>query len=86
MDQKSRHGYILLRTPDFYAGHISGAQRLPNGNTLICDGPHGIFFEVTQEKKIVWKYTNMFPNLIDNHVFTIHRYAPDYPGLENLFE
>ncbi len=78
--------YTAENPPDFYAGHISGAQRLPNGNTLICDGPHGIFFEVTHEKKIVWKYTNMFPNLIDNHVFTIHRYAPDYPGLENLFE
>jgi hypothetical protein len=37
-----------------------GAQRLPNGNTIICSyaakGPIKVF-EVTLEKKIVWKYT-----------------------------
>jgi len=43
---------------DFYSQNISGAQRLSNGNTLICDGPNGIFFEVTSDKEIVWKYVN----------------------------
>ena len=32
---------------DFYSMHISGAQRQPNGNTLICSGTYGILFEVT---------------------------------------
>jgi hypothetical protein len=41
---------------DFYAMNISGAQRLPNGNTLICEGSSGHFFEVTSDKKIVWEY------------------------------
>jgi len=71
---------------DFRASHISGCQRLPNGNTLICNGPHGIFFEVTLNKEIVWEYVNQLPNLIDNHVFKICRYAPDYPGLSGLFD
>ena len=42
----------------FYASEISGAQRLPNGNTLICDGIHGILFEVTSAGETVWKYIN----------------------------
>ncbi len=34
---------------------ISGANRLPNGNTLICEGDFG-FWEVTPEGQVVWKY------------------------------
>jgi hypothetical protein len=72
---------------DFYSMRISGSQRLPNGNTLICNGVNGIFFEVTPEKEIVWQYFNPYPTPIPglNRVFKIHRYAPDYPGLDNLF-
>jgi len=43
---------------DFYSMHISGAQRLPNGNTLICAGEQGLLFEVTPENELVWKYVN----------------------------
>ena len=42
--------------PRFYSSNISGAQRLPNGNTLITEGPNGRLFEVTKEGKIVWEY------------------------------
>lgn len=45
---------------DFYSFFISGAERLPNGNTLVCSGASGEFFEVTPEKKLVWKYQNPF--------------------------
>ena len=41
---------------DFYGDHISGAQRLPNGNTLICNGPSGEIFEVTPAGSVVWRY------------------------------
>lgn len=41
-----------------YSWAISGAQKLPNGNTLICDGIHGIFLEVTYSGQTVWKYIN----------------------------
>lgn len=42
----------------FYSSNISGAGRLPNGNTLICDGVRGTFFEVTQDKEKLWEYIN----------------------------
>ena len=50
--------YTAATPSDFFSGVISGAQRLPNGNTLICDGVHGTFFEVTPAGKTVWKYIN----------------------------
>jgi hypothetical protein len=39
-----------------YSAAISGVYRLPNGNTMICDGTHGTFYEVTQAGSVVWKY------------------------------
>jgi formylglycine-generating enzyme required for sulfatase activity len=42
----------------FFSGEISGAQRLPNGDTLICAGVNGTLFEVTSAGEIVWKYVN----------------------------
>jgi Arylsulfotransferase (ASST) len=42
--------------PRFYGSNISGAQRLPNGNTLITEGPSGRLFEVTNDGTIVWEY------------------------------
>jgi hypothetical protein len=78
--------YTADNPTDFYAINLASAQRLPNGNTLICDGPHGYFFEITPVKELVWEYLNQEPNLVDNHVFKIHRYAPDYPGLSQLFQ
>jgi hypothetical protein len=68
---------------DFYSSGISGAQRLPNGNTLICNGQSGIFFEVTSEKEIVWGYLNPFPGQ-GARVFKIRRYGRDFPGLLDL--
>jgi len=44
----------------FTSSFISGAQRLPNGNTLICSGADGRLFEVTSENEIVWEYVNGF--------------------------
>lgn len=40
----------------FYSAFISGAQRLPNGNTLICSGAGGRVFEVTANGETVWNY------------------------------
>lgn len=50
--------YTAPKKSDFYAFFISGANRLPNGNTFICSGPNGTIFEVTPEGKTVWKYVN----------------------------
>ncbi len=50
--------YAAPKRADFYAQFISGADRLPNGNTFICSGPNGTIFEVTPGQQIVWKYVN----------------------------
>ncbi len=44
--------------PNFFSTNISGAQRLPNGTTLITEGAPGRVFEVTAEGAIVWEYMN----------------------------
>lgn len=44
----------------FYSSLISNAQRLPNGNTLICEGLKGRIFEVTIDGEIVWEYLSPF--------------------------
>jgi hypothetical protein len=76
--------YTAETVTDLYSDGISGAQRLPNGNTLVCSGEDGWFFEVTEEKEIVWEYLNSFPNARNNNVFKIRRYGRDFPGLLDL--
>jgi hypothetical protein len=82
--QESTWKYTADQPTDFFAINLGGAQRLPNGNTLICNGPAGRFFEVTSEKEIVWQFENQIPDPVDHHVFKIERYTPDYPGLHLL--
>ena len=73
---------------NFFASNISGAQRLDNGNTLICDGPSGKIFEVTLEKQVVWSYTSPFysktPNKSINEIFRAEIYDDSYSGIEAL--
>jgi hypothetical protein len=52
--------YSAPTKKDFFSWFISGAQRLPNGNTLINSGAVGIVFEVTPEYETVWKFANPF--------------------------
>ena len=77
----------------FYSYHISGAERQPNGNTLICEGAPGRIFEVTPGKEIVWEYINPFMAAsgfgvggslsgLANSVFRAHRYGHDHPALQ----
>lgn len=58
-------------SPTFFATNISGAQRLPNGNTLITEGPSGRLFEVTTDAKIVWEY--IYPAQTNNQVYRSYR-------------
>mgnify|MGYP006271439395 CR=1 FL=1 len=89
--------YEAKNRTDFYSSEISGASRLPNGNTLICAGVIGHLFEVTPAGEMVWQYVDPvvrgailaqgeLPEKDDrghllNAVFKVERYAPDYPGL-----
>ena len=63
-------GYELT---GFYSGHISGLQRLPNGNTLVCSGEPGHFFEITptvsndrteklfgRNSDVAWEFVNPY--------------------------
>ena len=48
--------YIGNPPTSFYASFISGAQRLPDGNTVICNGATGHMFEVTPDGTTIWQY------------------------------
>lgn len=70
----------------FFSPHISGAQRLESGNTLVCEGQWGRIFEVTREGEIVWEYVSPFlgPDRNgdpSNEVFRGYRYAADSPQI-----
>ena len=44
----------------FYSHYQGGAQRLPNGNTLIADTTWGRILEVTRDHEIVWEYVSPY--------------------------
>ena len=84
--------YMAENPEDFFSPNLSGAHRLPNGNTLICKGAGGEFFEVTPEGEIVWLYINPVnaygpmnqgDEPENNNVFRVHRYLPDFPGFDS---
>jgi len=54
----------------FISWFISGCQRLPSGNTLICEGLWGRLFEVTPEQEIVWEYVSPFYVEHDHPAYT----------------
>ncbi len=86
--------YFNINNPsDFFSANISGADRLPNGNTLICEGRGGHFFEVDSIGNIVWDYVNPISGTgplnqmqqpVANDVFRTQRYALNYPGFDNV--
>ena len=79
--------YTATPREDFFSGYISGAQRLPNGNTLICEGGKAHLFEVTPEGEIVWDFR--YPWHEEGGLGSIYRclrYSPEYvqPLLERI--
>ena len=88
--------YSAAEKDDFYSPFISGVQRLPNGNTLICSGAQGWVFEVTPDGDVVWDWKNPYgarPGEEDedmrefpNALFRATRYASDHPGLVAMRE
>lgn len=65
--------------------HIAGAERLLNGNTLICEGESGRVFEVTKDCEICWEWNSPFvydfKGIPAVMLFRAHRYATDGPEL-----
>jgi hypothetical protein len=78
--------YTTPRRTDFFAEIMSGAQRLPNGNTLICDGVHAILVEVTPENQFVWNYCSPVASVpwtrAPNGLFRAPRYELNFAGLQ----
>jgi hypothetical protein len=70
--------YAANPKESFYSPYISGAQRLPNGNTLICEGSEARLFEVTPDGDVVWEFRNPFDDGGRGNVYRCLRYAPDY--------
>lgn len=62
---------------NFFSPYISGAQRLGNGNTLICEGNFGRLFEVTSKGELVWEFVNPY--------FHIPTDAPNSPSSNSVF-
>jgi len=75
------------------ANHISGAQRVGNGNTIVTDGEMARIREVTNDGEVVWDwawggspcqkpYTDMPSyNTAGYCLFRTYRYPSTYPGL-----
>jgi len=64
----------------FYSDYVSSSQRLPNGNTLICEGSVGRLFEVTAKGETVWEYISPYyqPKENFNMVYRAYRVPYDY--------
>ncbi|MDG1898208.1 MAG: aryl-sulfate sulfotransferase [Fuerstiella sp.] len=84
-----------FKDPDnLFSQRVSGAQRLPNGNTLICSGETGHVFEVARNGTVVWDFHNELGATTQKRqtkggattslggvaMFRATRYAPDYPA------
>lgn len=74
----------------FYSIIVSSSQRLANGNTLICSGYTGKFFEIDSKKEIVWEYINPVSDYIltdgvtptNNSVFRAIYYSDSFSGFK----
>lgn len=62
---------------NLHASRVSGAVRLPNGNTMITEGDFGIW-EVTKEGEVVWKFN------ADGFFWRAYHYNKDAPEILSL--
>ena len=62
--------WVYDKGAQFHSTYTSSAQRLWNGNTLICESEGGRIFEVTPEREIVWEHVAKTPRA--------YRYPYDY--------
>lgn len=44
--------------PGFFSFYVAGAERLPNGNTLVCSGLQNLLMEVTPAGQVIWGYND----------------------------
>ncbi len=71
--------YVADPKEAFFSAAISGAQHLPNGNTLICEGGRARLFEVIPDGEIVWEFINPYRHENGRPViYRCLRYSPEY--------
>ncbi len=68
----------------FYSPFISSAQRLPNGNTMICEGNKNRIFEVNKDREIVWEYVSPYGIDTKNMPLTYRAYRVPYDYVPQL--
>ena len=73
----------------FFLPHMGGAQRLPGGNTLICEGNKDCIFEVTPGDDVVREFIS--PHFVQSEQFGRHNWlfcarwcAPDSPEIRAI--
>ena len=91
--------YLDTTNTFFYSKILSSAEQLPNGNILINEGVKGHFFEINQNKNIVWDYVNPVvqdsiltqettvpgnTSMFFNACFKTRKYSPNYSGISIL--
>ena len=63
--------YVGNPPETFFSLTKGSAQRLSNGNTLVCEGDAGRAFEVTRAGEIVWEWRN--PQMDEGHRAAVYR-------------
>lgn len=78
--------YVPKEGEEFFSWFISGAQRQPNGNTLVNHGANARIREVTPEGDIVWEYA--YDDGADgaHMLFRAYRYPADHPAVLAIIE
>jgi len=76
--------YAPTDDEQFFSFFISGAQRLPNGNTLVNKGAGGHVREVTPEGDIVWEYTYDEGDGVPHVFFRAYKYPVDHPAVQAI--
>ena len=58
---------------NFFTPFMGSAQRLANGNTLLCESAFGRVFEITMDGTVVWEYVNEhfaeYPDEVTRNLF-----------------
>ncbi len=69
----------------FYSPLTSDAQRLENGNTFICEGTTGRFYQITPDNEIVWEY--IYPLIDKELIYRAYHIPYDWiPQVEHPVE
>ncbi|MCZ6498284.1 MAG: aryl-sulfate sulfotransferase [Gammaproteobacteria bacterium] len=59
--------HFMAENPmEFFSPFISGANRMPNGNTMIAEGASGRFLEVDPNGNVVWSYMTPYAGYLKN--------------------